>query len=120
MRLLVKWLINAISLWIVVKLNIGVSVPNFRYALIAALVIGLVNATLGIFLKIITFPLTILTFGIFLIIINAAMLKLAAWILYPEFRVRDWTAAIFGAILLSIVSSLLHWLIDDKRRRRAY
>jgi|SRR5579864_8170507 len=120
MKLLLRWLINAISLWIVTNLNIGVSVPNFRYALIAALVIGLVNATLGIFLKVITFPLTILTFGIFLIIINAAMLKLAAWILRPEFRVRDWFAAIIGAILLSIVSSLLHWLVDDKRRRRSY
>lgn len=120
MKLLIRWLINAISLWIVTNLNIGVSVPNFRYALIAALVIGLVNATLGIFLKIITFPLTILTFGIFLIIINAAMLKLAAALLFPEFRVRDWTAAIIGAVLLSIVSSLLHWLVGDKRRHREY
>ena len=120
MKLLVRWLINAISLWIVTNLNIGVSVPNFRYALIAALVIGLVNATLGIFLKIITFPLTILTFGIFLIIINAAMLKLAAALLAPHFHVRDWTAAIIGAILLSIVSSLLHWLVGDKRRHREY
>lgn len=120
MKLLIRWLINAISLWIVTNLNIGVSVPNFRYALIAALVIGLVNATLGIFLKIITFPLTILTFGIFLIIINAAMLKLAAALLYPEFRVRDWMAAIIGAVLLSIVSSLLHWLVGDKRRHREY
>ncbi|HEY6251444.1 MAG TPA: phage holin family protein [Candidatus Angelobacter sp.] len=120
MKLLIRWLINAISLWVVANLNIGVSVPNFKYALIAALVIGLVNATLGIFLKVITFPLTILTFGIFLIIINAAMLKVAAWLLHPEFRVRDWTTAIIGAILLSIVSSLLHWLVGDKHRRRDY
>ena len=120
MKLLVRWLINAVSLWIVTHLDIGLSVPNFRYALIAALVIGLVNATLGIFLKIITFPLTILTFGIFLIIINAAMLKVAAALLYPEFHVRSWTAAIIGAILLSIVSSLLHWLVGDKRRHREY
>lgn len=120
MKLLVRWLINAISLWIVTRLDIGVSVPNFKWALVAALVIGLVNATLGIFLKVITFPLTILTFGIFLIIINAAMLKLAAWLLYPDFRVRNWTAAIIGAILLSIVSTLLHWLVGDKRTRREY
>lgn len=120
MRLLVRWLVNAVSLWIVTRLDIGVSVPNFKWALVAALVIGLVNATLGIFLKVITFPLTILTFGIFLIIINAAMLKLAAWLLYPDFRVRNWTAAIIGAILLSIVSTLLHWLVGDKRRRSNY
>jgi len=120
MKLLIRWLVNAVALWIVVKLQIGVSVPNFKYALIAALVIGLVNATLGLFLKVITFPLTILTFGIFLIIINAAMLKVAAWLLYPEFRVSGWTAAIIGAVLLSIISSLLHWLIGDKRRRSEY
>lgn len=120
MRLLVRWLVNAVSLWIVTRLDIGVSVPNFKWALVAALVIGLVNATLGIFLKVITFPLTILTFGIFLIIINAAMLKLAAWLLYPDFRVRNWTAAIIGAILLTIVSTLLHWLVGDKRRRSNY
>jgi putative membrane protein len=116
MKLLIRWLVNAISLWIVTGLNIGIRVPNFKTALIAALVIGLVNATLGIFLKVITFPLTILTFGIFLIIINAAMLKVAAYLLAPEFTVKSWGAAIVGAILLSIVSSLLHWLIGDKRR----
>jgi|SRR5215510_3569777 len=120
MKLLIRWLINAISLWIVTRLEIGVGVRNFKYALIAALVIGLVNATLGIFLKVVTFPLTILTFGIFLIIINAAMLKVAAWLLAPEFTVRSWGAAIIGAILLSIVSSLLHWLVGDKRQRSEY
>ena len=116
MKLLIRWLDNAISLWIVTGLNIGIRVPNFKTALIAALVIGLVNATLGIFLKIVTFPLTILTLGIFLIIINAAMLQVAAWLLAPDFTVRGWGAAIVGAILLSLVSSLLHWLIGDKRR----
>ena len=116
MKLLVRWLVSAVSLWVVTWLDIGIRVPNFKTALIAALVIGLVNATLGIFLKVITFPLTIVTFGIFLIIINAAMLKVAAWLLAPRFTVRDWTAAIVGAILLSVVSALLHWLIGDKRR----
>lgn len=115
MRLLIRWLVSAVALWIVTGLNIGIWVPNFKSALIAALVIGLVNATLGIFLKIITFPLTILTFGIFLIIINAAMLKVAAWLL-PQFTVTGWRAAILGAILLSVISALLHWLIGDKRR----
>lgn len=115
MKLLIRWLVSAVALWIVTGLNIGIRVPNFKTALIAALVIGLVNATLGIFLKIITFPLTILTFGIFLILINAAMLKVVAWLL-PEFTVRGWRAAILGAILLSVVSALLHWLIGDKRR----
>jgi putative membrane protein len=116
MKLLVRWLINAVSLWIVTRLDIGVSVPNFKWALLAALVIGLVNATLGLFLKVVTFPLTILTFGIFLILINAAMLQFASWLL-PEFHVRGWTSAIIGAVLLTVVSAILHWLVGDKRRR---
>jgi putative membrane protein len=116
MKLLVRWLINAVSLWIITRLDIGVSVPNFKWALLAALVIGLVNATLGLFLKVVTFPLTILTFGIFLILINAAMLQFAAWLL-PEFHVHGWASAIIGAILLSVVSTILHWLVGDKRRR---
>jgi putative membrane protein len=117
MKLLVRWLINAVSLWIVTRLDIGVSVPNFKWALLAALVIGLVNATLGLFLKVVTFPLTILTFGIFLILINAAMLQFASWLLWPDFRVHGWASAIIGAILLSVVSTILHWLVGDKRRR---
>lgn len=117
MKLLVRWLINAVSLWIVTRLDIGVSVPNFKWALLAALVIGLVNATLGLFLKVVTFPLTILTFGIFLILINAAMLQFASWLLWPDFRVHGWASAIIGAILLSVVSTVLHWLVGDKRRR---
>jgi putative membrane protein len=117
MKLLVRWLINAVSLWIITRLDIGVSVPNFKWALLAALVIGLVNATLGLFLKVVTFPLTILTFGIFLILINAAMLQFASWLLWPDFRVHGWASAIIGAILLSVVSTVLHWLVGDKRRR---
>jgi uncharacterized membrane protein YvlD (DUF360 family) len=48
------------------------------------------------------------------------MLKLAAWFLYPDFRVHGWSSAIIGAILLSIVSTILHWLVGDKRTRREY
>jgi len=84
-------------------------------ALIAALVIGLVNATIGLLLKIITFPLAILTLGLFWFVINALMLELAAY-LVPGFHVRDFKAALLGAILLSIVSSLLLWLLMPKPR----
>jgi len=106
MKLLIRWLINAVSLWIVTNLNIGVTVPNFRYALIAALVIGLVNATLGIFLKIITFPLTLVSLGVFWFVINALMLKLAA-VFVPGFNIDGFVPAFFGAIVLSLVNIFL-------------
>ena len=116
MRILLKWLVNAVSLLIVAHLVSGFRVHGFIDALIAALVIGLVNATLGTILKILTFPLTIVTLGLFLIVINAAMLKLAANVT-PGFEVSTWTAAILGAIVLTLVSSFLHWLVGDDRAR---
>jgi putative membrane protein len=115
MKLLIRWLVNAISLWIVTKLVPGIYVYDFATALVAALVFGLLNATLGFFLKIITFPLTIVTFGIFLIVINAIMLELAA-ALTRGFAVRSLGSAFIGAIVLSVVSAILNWLVGDKRR----
>lgn len=115
MKLLVRWLINAVALILVSKIVPEFHVRGFVDALIAALVFGFVNSTLGLFLKILTFPFTILTFGLFLIVINAVMLKMAASIT-PGFEVRTWTAAIIGAILLSLITSFLHWLIKDTRR----
>jgi putative membrane protein len=116
-RLILRWLVNAISLLIVAHFVNGFEVRGFVAALIAAIVIGFVNSTLGLLLKVLTFPLTIFTLGLFLIVINACMLKLAAAIT-PGFYVRDWVAAFLGAILLTIISSLLHWLVSDRERER--
>jgi putative membrane protein len=113
-RLLLHWILSAVAVWIVAKIVPGISVSGPTAALIAALVIGLVNATLGLLLKILTFPLTILTLGLFWFVINAIMLELAAS-LVQGFQVRNFFAAFVGAILLSIVSSILQWLIMPKR-----
>ena len=88
----------------------GIQVSGMGTALIAAIVIGLINATLGLILKIITFPLTILTLGLFWLVINALMLQLAS-ALVPGFYVSGFWAAFFGAIVLSIVSMILHSVI---------
>ena len=78
MRLLLHWVLSAVAVWIVAHIVPGISVSGPKAALIAAAVIGLVNATLGLLLKIVTFPLTILTLGLFWFVINALMLELAA------------------------------------------
>src|SRR2546430_5628261 len=78
LKLLLNWLLSALALIIVAHVVPGFSVSSFVAALIAALVVGFVNATLGLILKIITFPLTLVTFGVFWFVINAIMLKLAA------------------------------------------
>ena len=115
MRLLVRWLINALSLLIVAYLVPGFVLRGFVAALIAAVVFGFVNATLGTVLRILTLPLTVVTLGLFLVVINAIMLKMAAAVT-PGFVVQTWTAALIGALLLSLISAFLHWLIKDDRR----
>jgi putative membrane protein len=108
--LLLHWLISTASLLIVAYIFPGIQVSGVGTALIAAIAIGLINATLGLVLKIITFPLTILTLGLFWLVINALMLQLASS-LVPGFYVSGFWAAFFGAIVLSIVSMSLHSLI---------
>ncbi len=114
MKLLVRWLISAASIMVVAYLVPGFVVHGIIAALIAAVIIGLVNATLGSLVKLLTLPLTFLTLGLFLIVVNAIMLKVAA-ALTPGFEVQTWGAAFIGAILLSLVSTFLHWLVGDKR-----
>ncbi len=115
MKLLLRWLINALALLLVSKLVPDFHVRGFVDALIAAVIFGFVNSTLGLILKVLTFPFTIVTFGLFLIVINAVMLKMAASI-SPGFEVTTWKAAFIGAILLSLITSFMHWLIKDNRR----
>jgi putative membrane protein len=117
MRLLLNWVLSALAVWIVAHFVPGIRVSGPLAALIAALAIGFINATVGALLKILTFPLTLLTLGLFWFVINAAMLKLAS-VLVPGFEVRGFFAAFVGAIVLSVVSSLLHWLIMPSRKAR--
>lgn len=117
MKLLVRWLLSAVALMIVAYFVKGFVVQNFMAALIAAAVIGFINATLGAVVKVVTFPITILTLGLFLIVVNAVMLRIAAMFV-PGFHVYGWWPALIGAVVLALVSSFLHWLVDDKRRER--
>ena len=110
LRMLFHWFMTALAVWLTSRVVPGFYVDGPTAALIAAVVIGLVNATLGLFLKVVTFPLTILTLGIFWLIINAVMLKLASAFV-PGFHIRGFAAAFWGAIVLSLVNVLLKWLV---------
>ncbi|MFY9659454.1 MAG: phage holin family protein [Terriglobales bacterium] len=116
MRLLLHWILSALAVWIVAHVVPGIGVSGPVAALIAAAVIGLVNATLGLLLKILTFPLTLLTLGLFWFVINALMLELAS-ALVRGFYVHGFEAAFLGAIVLSVVSSLLQWLFMPSRKQ---
>jgi len=106
LRLLINWILSAVSLMIVAHVIRGFEISGFGAALIAAIVVGFVNATIGALLKLITFPLTILTFGVFWFVINALMLKLAAAFV-PGFSIQGLLPAFFGAIVLSLVNLFL-------------
>src|SRR5437773_2773084 len=105
-NILINWLLSAVSLMVVAQVVRGFDVTNFGTALIAAIVIGLVNATVGLFLKVVTFPLTLVTLGVFWFVINALMLKLAASFV-PGFTIEGFVPAFFGAIVLSLVNVFL-------------
>ena len=110
-NLLITWLLSAASLVIVAYVVRGFDIAGFGSALIAAVVIGLANGTIGFFLKIVTFPLTILTLGLFWWVINALMLKLAA-ALVPGFNIRGFLPALVGALVLSLVNLVLRTLLQ--------
>ena len=101
-RMLIHWLLTAVALMLISRVVPGFFVTGLNAALIAALVIGLLNATLGFMLKAITFPLAILTFGIFLLVINAAMILLASRMV-SGFYVYGWRPAVIGAAILAII-----------------
>jgi len=110
MRLILHWILSAIALLLVSHLVPGFHVTGLVPALIAALVIGLLNATVGLFLKIITFPLSILTLGVFLLVINGVMILLAAH-LVPGFHVRGFLPAFWGALVLALLGMLIRAVV---------
>src|SRR5437868_1362396 len=114
MRMLLHWLLSALTLLLVAHFVPGFYVSGFFAALLAALVIGLVNATLGLVLKVLTLPLSIVTFGLFLLVINAIMLKVAA-ALVPGFEVRGFAPAFVGAVLIFILNMLWRWALKPER-----
>jgi len=107
-RLLLRWFITALSLYVAVRL-----IPGLRFVgpwwglLIVALVFGLVNALIRPILTVLSCPLIILTMGFFLLVINGAMLVLTARLVGPWFQVRGFWPAVGGGLLVSIVSFLL-------------
>ena len=113
MRILAHWLLSALCLLLVAHFVPGFYVRSFGTALIAAVVIGLVNGTIGAILKIVTFPLAILTFGIFWVLINALMLKFAS-IFVPGFEVRGLWPAFWGGLILSVLNMIIRQVLSKR------
>jgi putative membrane protein len=109
-HLLLSWVISALSLWLTAQIVPGVRIAGFGTAMIATVVIAVVNATIGVVVKFLAFPLTFLTLGLFLFVINACLLKLAS-MLVPGFVVRGFLSALLGSILITVLNEILRSVI---------
>jgi len=107
---LLKWLINAVALFVVVNVVAGISVGRWQTMLAGALVLGLLNAFFRPLLILLTLPINVLTLGFFTLIINGLILYLAAWLIKGFYVAGFWNAFV-AALVFSIVSFLLNLLI---------
>jgi len=105
-RLLLQWFLSACALLVVSNIVPGFTVRGLGPALIASLVIGLLNATVGALLKLVTFPISIVTFGLFLLVINGLMILLASS-LVRGFHVRGFIPAFCGAAVLALLGMII-------------
>jgi putative membrane protein len=106
MKIIIRWLLLAAALLLVAHLYSGVSVASFGSALIAALVLGLFNTLLRPVLVLLTFPVTLLTLGLFLFVINAGLFWAASYVL-DGFQVNGFVAALIGSILYSLCAMVI-------------
>ncbi len=107
MRLILRWVVLALAIWAATAIVPGITVHGgVRTYLWVALLFGLINAVLGSIIKILTFPVTLVTFGLFIWVINAAMLELTdRW--SSKLDIKDFWTALLASLIISIVSSLL-------------
>ena len=115
---LIHWILQAVALFVAVRLVPGVSVSSLPVLAIAALVVGFVNAFVRPILALLSLPLTILTLGVFYLVVNGACLMLAAAVV-PGFRVDGCGAAILGALVMSLVGWVLHLVLPGGPSHRS-
>ncbi|MGD0399588.1 MAG: phage holin family protein [Syntrophobacteraceae bacterium] len=110
---LIRWLVLTISIILTSYLVDGIYVESFFSALFAALVLGILNALFRPVLLVITLPINILTLGLFTFVINALLLKMVSGVV-PGFYVYGFWSAVFGSLIISLVSWLLSSFVSDR------
>ena len=113
--LIIRWLLNAVALWLTSTIVKGIEVQGLGPLLFAAIVLGILNAFLRPLLLLVTLPFNILTLGLLTFVINGAMLKIASEVV-RGFEVHGFWSAVVGALLLSLISFLLNLFIGDSGR----
>jgi putative membrane protein len=111
MKLLVRWVALAASFWVATEVVTGIKIDGgFKTFFWVALLFGLINAIIGSLIKLVTFPISILSFGLFIIVINAAMLQLTdRW--SDKLAIDNFWSAIFAALIISVVSGALRKIL---------
>lgn len=114
-RFLVRALMAALGLWLADTLISGISFDSAAWLLTSAVVLGVINAIVRPLALILTLPITQVTLGLFILVLNAGMLGLASWLL-PGFHVAGFWPAFWGAIVVSLVSGLGSWFFGPRGR----
>jgi putative membrane protein len=112
---LVRFLICALGLWLAEEILPGIGVDNAGSLIAAALLLGVINAFIRPVLVVLTLPITVVTLGLFLLVINAGMVALVAWIL-PGFHVAGFWSALLGGLIVSITGWVATWFIGPRGR----
>lgn len=108
--IILKLIVNAVALFAVVRLVPGISIAGSGTLFVAALVLGFLNAVLRPIISFFTLPITVLTLGLFTLVVNGAVFALAAWIV-PGFNIAGIGSAILGALVFSVVSFVLNMIV---------
>jgi putative membrane protein len=103
---IVNWLLGALALWLVAQIIPGIQIRSFQTALLATVVIALVDITIGPILRFIAFPITFLTLGLFRLVLNAFLLKLAS-MFTPGFWIDGFLNALLGSLVLTVLDIVL-------------
>ncbi|MGH7404788.1 MAG: phage holin family protein [Candidatus Methylomirabilales bacterium] len=112
---LIRMFISAMGLWIASELVPGMEITGMGTLIAAAFLLGIVNAVVRPIIVILTFPITIVTLGLFLLVINAAMLGLVAWLL-DGFMLRGFLSAVVGSLVVSATGWFASWYIGPRGR----
>jgi putative membrane protein len=108
---LLRWLFNAVAMYLTTRIVPGVTTPDFGGAIVAALILGIVNAFIRPLVLLLTLPVNILTLGLFTLVINTLMLYIVAWIVPSYLQLSGFGAAFLGALLITIISYILSTVI---------
>jgi putative membrane protein len=107
---LLRWLFNTVAIYLATRIVSGLRVPDLGGAIVAALVLGIVNAFIRPIILLLTLPVNVVTLGLFTLVVNTLMLYIVAWIT-PSLQISGFGAAFIGALLIAIISTLLSHLL---------